>query len=132
MSGQNLDHLHTIPIQSGLVHIKTGLSIFGPVFLSIKPVWMGIVWRWSIKVKGNYIHSIAHFFYSFCVWSLEEVSQLLFSSFARHCIVTPGHWNITQIECYVSVGGFTHLMGNFPCSILHDPKKHKQQLLNTA
>ncbi len=29
VSGQNLDHLHTIAIQTGLVHIKTGLNIFG-------------------------------------------------------------------------------------------------------
>ncbi len=28
--GQNLDHLYTIPIQTGLVDIKTGPSIFGP------------------------------------------------------------------------------------------------------
>ncbi len=30
VSGQNLDHLHTIAIQTGLVHIKAGLSIFDP------------------------------------------------------------------------------------------------------
>ncbi len=29
MSGQNLDHLHTIAIKTGLVHLKIGLSIFG-------------------------------------------------------------------------------------------------------
>ncbi len=29
VSGQNLDHLHTIAIQTGLMHIKTGLNIFG-------------------------------------------------------------------------------------------------------
>ena len=43
--GQNLDHLHTILIQTGLGHIKTRPSIL--VFMSTKPVWMGIVSRWS-------------------------------------------------------------------------------------